>query len=217
MLLAFFLSHSASPHTVGQWRLPRSFQGLRYDRPTYWEHVARTAERGGIDTIFLSDSYSIYETYRGDSDDTLRWAVQCPRHDPLPLIPIMARVTQSIGIITTLSTAFLPPYWVARQFATLDHLTEGRVGWNLVTTAGEPEARQFGQKLDEHDTRYRRAEGISSCARRYGIAGSRTRSSRTARRACSPIHRKSRRSIFTATSSRARGASRCRARRRAGR
>ncbi|WP_250511375.1 NtaA/DmoA family FMN-dependent monooxygenase [Caballeronia sp. GACF4] len=158
MLLAFFLSHSASPHTVGQWRLPRSFQGLRYDRPAYWEHVARTAERGGIDTIFLSDSYSIYETYRGDSDDTLRWAVQCPRHDPLPLIPIMARVTQSVGIITTLSTAFLPPYWVARQFATLDHLTEGRVGWNLVTTAGEPEARQFGQKLDEHDTRYRRAE-----------------------------------------------------------
>ncbi|MCE4574976.1 LLM class flavin-dependent oxidoreductase, partial [Caballeronia sp. CLC5] len=139
-LLAFFLSHSASPHTVGQWRLPRSFQGFRYDRAPYWEHVARTAERGGIDTIFLSDSYSIYETYRGDSDDTLRWAVQCPRHDPLPLISIMARVTQRVGLVTTLSTAFLPPYWVARQFATLDHLTEGRVGWNLVTTAGEPEA-----------------------------------------------------------------------------
>ncbi|CAM4141960.1 Luciferase-like domain-containing protein [Bordetella tumbae] len=158
MLLAYFLSHSASPHTVGQWRLPRSFQGLRYDRPEYWEHVARTAERGGIDTIFLSDSYSIYETYRGSSDDTLRYAVQCPRHDPLPLIPIMARVTQHVGFIATLSTAFLPPFWTARMFATLDHLTEGRVGWNLVTTAGELEARQFGQTLDEHDQRYTRAE-----------------------------------------------------------
>ncbi|WP_454825732.1 NtaA/DmoA family FMN-dependent monooxygenase [Paraburkholderia xenovorans] len=158
MLLAFFLSHSASPHTVGQWRLPRSFQGLRYDRPAYWEHVARTAERGGIDTIFLSDSYSIYETYRGSSDDTLRFAVQCPRHDPLPLIPLMARVTERVGFVTTLSTAFLPPFWTARTFATLDHLTEGRVGWNLVTTAGEQEGRQFGQPLDEHDTRYRRAD-----------------------------------------------------------
>ncbi|WP_144109013.1 NtaA/DmoA family FMN-dependent monooxygenase [Paraburkholderia sp. BCC1886] len=164
MLLAYFLSHSASPHTVGQWRLPRSYQGLRYDRPEYWEHVARTAERGGIDTIFLSDSYSIYETFRGSSDDTLRYAVQCPRHDPLPLIPIMARVTQSVGFVTTLSTAFLPPFWTARTFATLDHLTEGRVGWNLVTTAGEQEGRQFGQPLDDHDTRYRRAaEYLALC------------------------------------------------------
>jgi FMN-dependent oxidoreductase (nitrilotriacetate monooxygenase family) len=158
MLLAFFLSHSPSPHTVGQWRLPRSFQGLRYDRPEYWEHVARTAERGGIDTIFLSDSYSIYETFRESSDDTLRYAVQCPRHDPLPLIPIMARVTRFLGVVTTLGTAFLPPFWTARTFATLDHLTEGRVGWNLVTTAQDSEARQFGQQLDEHDTRYERAD-----------------------------------------------------------
>ncbi|MES2532261.1 MAG: NtaA/DmoA family FMN-dependent monooxygenase [Pseudomonadota bacterium] len=158
MILTFFLSHSASPHTVGQWRLPQSFQGFRYDRPAYWEHVARTAERGGIDAVFLSDSYSIYETYRGNGDDTVRFAVQCPRHDPLPLIPIMARVTNNLGVITTLSTAFLPPYWTARQFATLDHLTEGRVGWNIVTSAGEAEARLFGQPFVAHDARYDRAE-----------------------------------------------------------
>lgn len=158
MKIGFFLSHSASPHTVGQWRLAQSYQGFRYDRAEYWEHVARTAERGGIDVIFLSDSYSIYEVYRGSGADTVRYAVQCPRHDPLPLIPIMARTTRHVGFITTLSTAFLPPYWVARNFATLDHLTEGRVGWNVVTTAGEPEARLFGQQLTEHDARYRRAD-----------------------------------------------------------
>ncbi len=94
MKLAFFLSHSASPHTVGQWRLPDSFEGYRYDRAEYWEHVGRTTERGGIDMIFLIRFLLDIRSLRGQQRRNAALRRTCPRHDPLPLIPIMARVTR---------------------------------------------------------------------------------------------------------------------------
>ena len=134
MHIALIVSHGPSPHTVGQWRLPRSLRGFDYNRPAYWEHLARTAERGLFDMIFLADAYSLHDVYNQSTENAIRYAVQYPRLDPLPLLPIMARVTSHVGLAVTASTTFLPPYWLARHLSTLDHLTEGRVAWNVVTS-----------------------------------------------------------------------------------
>lgn len=159
MHLAAILVHGPSPHTIGQWRLPRSFRGFNFSEPAYWEHLARVLERGKFDMLFLADSYSLPDRYQESSDATIRHAVQYPHHDPLPLLPVMSRVTTHLGVAATVSTTFLPPYWTARTFATLDHITEGRVAWNVVTSYGRSEARCFGlEDIPDHDERYDRAE-----------------------------------------------------------
>lgn len=159
MHLSLIISFSPSPHTLGQWRLARSFRGYDYRKPEYWEHIARTLERGKFDLLFFSDSFALHDRYGGSSDTTIRRAVQCPRLDPLTLLPLVARVTKHLGIAATVSTTFLPPFWLARHFASLDHLTDGRVAWNVVTSFSQSEARNFGlENLPEHDERYDRAD-----------------------------------------------------------
>lgn len=170
MHLALLISHSVSPHTIGQWRLPRSYRGFNPHDPEFWEHVARTAERGLFDMVFFADAYSLHDVYRGSPDDTIRYAVQYPRLDPLPLIPMMARAARQLGFGVTGSTSFLPPYWLARHFATLDHLTNGRIGWNIVTSYARSEAANFGSdQMIEHDDRYAVAEEyVELCNRLWG-------------------------------------------------
>lgn len=157
--LAAITSFSASPHTIGQWRLPRSYKGFDFRRLDYWEHLARTLERGRFDMLFFADAYSLHEAYGGTTDAAIRYAVQYPRMDPFTLVPALARATRHLGFGVTASTTFLPPYWVARHFASLDHVTEGRIGWNIVTSYSDAEARQFGlDSIPDHDTRYDRAD-----------------------------------------------------------
>lgn len=159
MHLALLISNSVSPHTIGQWRLPRSYRGFNFTDPEFWEHLARTAERGLFDMVFFADAYSLHDVYKGTPDDTIRYAVQYPRLDPLPLIPMMSRVARQLGFGVTGSTTFLPPYWLARHFATLDHLTGGRIGWNIVMSYARSEAVNFGlDQMPEHDDRYAVAE-----------------------------------------------------------
>ncbi len=108
--------------------------------------------------IFLADTLGYYE-YDGGPAAAIEHAVQFPLHDPFPLIPIMGRVTQHVGLAVTGSAQYVPPYQMARTLATLDHLTEGRVGWNVVTAYGTSSARNFGvEDLMDHDERYRRAD-----------------------------------------------------------
>lgn len=159
MHIALLISHGPSPHTVGQWRLSRSWRSVSSNPMAFWQHIARTAERGCFDMVFLADAYSLHDAYRGSGDDTIRYAVQYPRLDPLPLVAIMAQATRNLGFGATVSTTFLPPYWTARCFATLDHLTEGRVGWNVVTSYARSEAANFGiEDIPDHDVRYDRAD-----------------------------------------------------------
>ncbi len=159
MHIALLISHSPSPHTVGQWRLSRSWHNVTSDPMGFWQHVARTAERGCFDMVFLADAYSLHDAYRSSGADTIRYAVQYPRLDPLPLVPAMAAATRHVGFAATVSTTFLPPYWTARHFATLDHLTQGRIGWNVVTSYARSEAANFGiADIPDHDERYDRAE-----------------------------------------------------------
>ncbi len=159
MHLAAIVTHSPSPHTIGTWRSARSWRGWSYDRPEVWEHLARTLERGCFDMVFFADSFDLHDAWRDSPDTAVRYAVQYPKHDPLPLLALMARQTEHLGLASTLSTTYLHPYYVARVFATLDHLSGGRAGWNVVTSFGQNEARNFG--LDAalpHDERYDRAD-----------------------------------------------------------
>lgn len=159
MRLAFMASPSPSVHAVGGWRHSRSYRGFHWASPRYWEHVGRTLERGCFDMLFFGDTLQLHDDYSGSPDIAIRYAVQFPRLDPMPLIPIIARVTRTLGFGVTSSTGYVGPYYFSRLLGTLDHLTEGRIGWNVVASYGRAEARAMGQPdVNPHDVRYARAE-----------------------------------------------------------
>ncbi|MBL6654083.1 MAG: NtaA/DmoA family FMN-dependent monooxygenase [Reyranella sp.] len=156
--LAYILGHDPAHHVVGAWAMPQSLVGYDYARPQLWEHIGRTLERGRFDMVFFADSYNLHDVYQGRPDAAIRYAVQYPKHDPMPLVPIITRATSHIGVAVTSSTTYTHPYYLARLLATLDHLSEGRVGWNVVTSYGANEAANFGlESALTHDERYARA------------------------------------------------------------
>jgi FMN-dependent oxidoreductase (nitrilotriacetate monooxygenase family) len=135
-------------HHESAWRLPETRPEATWDVDHYRE-LARIAERGTMDSLFLADSPSL----EGD----LRHR-PVGRLDPLLLLAAVAGATERIGLVATASTTYSHPYDLARRFASLDHISNGRAGWNIVTTASSNAARNFG--LDEtpaHAERYARA------------------------------------------------------------
>ena len=140
--------------THGLWRQP----GNRRDRYTdlaCWLELARIAESGGFETVFLADVVGAYDVYKGSVDPALREGLQIPNNDPLLVIPAMATVTERLGFGVTFSTSYEPPFAFARRMSTLDHLTDGRVGWNIVTSYLPIAARNFGLEAEiPHDERY---------------------------------------------------------------
>ncbi|MCD2198651.1 LLM class flavin-dependent oxidoreductase [Halobacterium sp. KA-4] len=158
MRLNLFTMNSVEHVSVGSWRLPGD-QSHRYHDRDYWTDVARTAERGGFDAVFFADVRGIYDIY-GDSRETaVEKAVQTPSNDPAYLIPAMAEVTDNLGFAITKSTSYNHPYQLAREFSTLDHVTDGRVAFNIVTSYLESAADNLGydDRMD-HDERYDRAD-----------------------------------------------------------
>jgi long-chain alkane monooxygenase len=142
----------------GMWRHPRDSR-YRYTDLEYWNEEARILEAGCFDALFLADVIGTYETAPGDSAAALRAAHQVPANDPLLLVPALAQVTSQLGFAVTISATYEPPFAHARRMSTADHLTNGRIGWNVVTSYLDNAARNFG--LDgqiEHDERYERAE-----------------------------------------------------------
>ena len=130
-----------------------------YNRIEPWIELARLLERGGFDALFLADVIGAYDLYRGGPEAAITEAVQIPANDPAPLIPAMAMATEHLGFAFTSSVLQVPPFTFARHASTLDHLTGGRIAWNIVTSylpnAGENLG--FGG-LPPHDERYARAE-----------------------------------------------------------
>jgi len=117
--------------------------------------LARTLERGSFDSLFLADVVGMYDVYGGSADAALRSAAQVPILDPMMLIPAMATVTERLGFAVTAAVTYEQPYALARRFSTLDHLTKGRVGFNVVTSYLESAARNLGLKTQlDHDQRY---------------------------------------------------------------
>ena len=127
----------------------------RYTDPAYWLELARLLERGGFDSVFLADVLGVYDVHGGTPDAALRHAVQVPLNDPLALVPLMASVTRRLGFGVTVALTYEPPYSFARRMSTLDHLTRGRIGWNIVTGYLDSAARNLGQDGQRaHDERY---------------------------------------------------------------
>jgi FMN-dependent oxidoreductase (nitrilotriacetate monooxygenase family) len=104
-------------------------------------------ERANFDFVMFEDGVSIADSYGGSMELDLKHAVQTPKQDPLPLLPLMAHATSHIGFVATASTSFYPPFLLARLFSTIDSLSGGRVGWNIVTSSETNAARNFG--MDE--------------------------------------------------------------------
>ena len=124
-----------------------------------WLELARICEAGCFDAIFLADVVGLYDTYGGSADTSLREGMQVPVNDPMLLIPAMATVTEHLGFAFTSSVLAAHPFIFARQISTLDHLTGGRVAWNVVTSYLQNAAQSLGfDRLPKHDERYARAE-----------------------------------------------------------
>ena len=153
------MSMNTVSHTFhGSWRDPSSRQ-VSFGDLDFWTHFARTAERGKLDAIFLADVVGVGETYRGGSEVFLREGVQIPANDPMVLCAALIGLTEHLGFAFTSSILQQHPFQFARQISTFDHLSKGRVGWNIVTSALENASRNFGLPgLTPHDERYRWAD-----------------------------------------------------------
>jgi FMN-dependent oxidoreductase (nitrilotriacetate monooxygenase family) len=138
----------------GLWTHPRD-QSHRYKTLSYWTDYARKLEAGLFDGIFLADVVGIYDVLGGSPDAAIRGAVQVPVNDPMLLVPAMAAVTQNLAFGITANLTYEQPFLFARRMSTLDHLTGGRVGWNIVTGYLDSAARAIGLAgQTAHDDRY---------------------------------------------------------------
>ncbi|MEU6561758.1 LLM class flavin-dependent oxidoreductase [Nocardia nova] len=142
----------------GLWRHPAD-QSHRYKEIGYWTELAKLLERGRFDGIFIADVLGIYDVYGGNDIAALRQGAQVPVADPLLLVSAMAAVTEHLGFGITTGTGFEHPFPFARRLSTLDHLTNGRLGWNVVTGYLPSAAANMGdaEHLD-HDERYNQAD-----------------------------------------------------------
>ena len=142
----------------GMWQHPRD-QSTQYGTLAYWTGLAGLLERGLFDGLFLADVLGVYDVYGGMPDAALREAVQVPLIDPVMLVPAMAAVTQHLGFGVTVNLAYEQPFTFARKMSTLDQLTQGRIGWNIVTGYLDSAARAmgFGTQM-AHDDRYALAD-----------------------------------------------------------
>jgi len=144
--------------SAGLWRHPRD-RADKYNSLDYWIEVAEILERGKFDALFIADVLGVYDVYGGNVDAALEEATQIPLNDPVLLIPPMARATRHLGFGVTCTLSFEPPYPFARRMSTLDHLTGGRIGWNIVTGYLNSAAKGVGlDSQNSHDLRYRIAD-----------------------------------------------------------
>jgi long-chain alkane monooxygenase len=140
------------------WAHPRD-RSVEYNSLEYWQELARLAERGKFDGIFLADIVGVYDVFKSGPGPSIVNAVQIPVNDPLLVVPAMAAVTQHIGFGVTANLTYESPYLFARRLSTLDHLTRGRVGWNIVTGYLDSAARGMGLPAQpDHDQRYEVAD-----------------------------------------------------------
>ena len=141
-------------HEAG-WRMPES-DPLASTDLDYWLDIARRAEQAGFDALFLGDVLALQKGADRHLSDAM---------DPLVILSAMAAVTSRIGLIGTASTSFDHPFHLARRFASLDHISKGRAGWNIVTSSNGLEARNFGlDAMPEHGERYARAADVMDAA-----------------------------------------------------
>lgn len=142
----------------GLWQHPDD-ESHRYKDSEYWISLAKTLEKGRFDAIFIADVLGTYDVYGGSRDAAVRHGIQSPVNDPFLIVPLMSAVTKHLGFGVTSSVTHEHPYTFARKMSTLDHLTNGRVGWNIVTSYLKSAAINMGLEGQiKHDERYEIAE-----------------------------------------------------------
>jgi FMN-dependent oxidoreductase (nitrilotriacetate monooxygenase family) len=127
--------------------------------PDLFIDLARSMDRACFDYLIIEDSSMVPYQYKGSHDTYLKYAASTPKLDPAALVPYLAQATRHLGIVPTLSTSEYPPFLLARLVNTLDHVTQGRVGWNCVTSSNDGAAQNYGHEGQyPHDERYDRAD-----------------------------------------------------------
>jgi alkanesulfonate monooxygenase SsuD/methylene tetrahydromethanopterin reductase-like flavin-dependent oxidoreductase (luciferase family) len=155
--LGWFIGRGYSPH---QWNQPWSGSiGSDWMAPDLYLDLARAMDRACFDCLIIEDGSFIADAFQESPEWYLHHAYSVPKSDPVPLVPLLGQATTRLGIIATITTSFYPPYLAARLGATLDHLTRGRVGLNIVTAHNDRSAQNFGlDRHYEHDLRYEMAD-----------------------------------------------------------
>jgi FMN-dependent oxidoreductase (nitrilotriacetate monooxygenase family) len=150
--LAWFLAGSNAQAWGKQWS---GNIGREWMKPDLYVTVARELERAGFDYVLLEDNVFVADTYKSSMDLYLEQAIQVPRMDPMVVAPYMLQATKHIGIVPTVSTFAYHPYLLARLIGTLDQVSGGRAGWNVVTGSSDRAVQNFGfDEMAPHDMRY---------------------------------------------------------------
>lgn len=160
LILNAFVMTTPNHLSPGLWRHPSS-DTSHYNKIEYWVELAKLLERGKLHSLFIADTLGPYDVYGGPKnfEPVVRTGTQFPVGDPSLAVSAMAAVTSHIGFGVTTSTTYEHPYTIARRFSTLDHLTNGRVIWNIVTSYLDSAARMYGlENQVDHDERYNKAE-----------------------------------------------------------
>ncbi|QEY71061.1 LLM class flavin-dependent oxidoreductase [Pseudomonas denitrificans (nom. rej.)] len=158
ILLNAFSMNCVGHINHGLWTHPRD-RSSDFNKLSHWTDLARLLEKGLFDGLFLADILGVYDVYQNGIELTAREAIQLPVNDPLMLVSAMAGATEHLGFGITANLTYEAPYPFARRLSTLDHLSDGRVGWNIVTGYLESTARAMGQDRQiDHDRRYDRAD-----------------------------------------------------------
>ncbi|MEW9855496.1 LLM class flavin-dependent oxidoreductase [Novosphingobium sp. M1R2S20] len=156
--LVSFLINSPINHTVLSWAAPGDNRLEALHDLKLWQDLARTLERGRFDGIFFADTPGVFDRYRDSYADAVKYGVCWPSLDPVVLLSALAAATTHLGLATTMSTSSYQPWTIVRQLGTIDYLSGGRAGWNIVTGHLRGEHRALGLEQLDHDRRYDRAD-----------------------------------------------------------
>lgn len=157
MVMVGFLQAQNCTNLPSSWRHPLS----RDDSMSadYYQEIARILEEGKFHIAFFDDRLAMPDRFGNDHAHTVEYGIRCVKMDPIVVLTTMGMVTTRLGLASTCSTTYFEPFDVARRFATLDLMTNGRVGWNVVTSVNDGEALNMGRDEHmEHDLRYDRAD-----------------------------------------------------------
>ncbi|KAH8888146.1 dibenzothiophene desulfurization enzyme A [Thozetella sp. PMI_491] len=168
--LNFFENSSCgNASCMGQWKNPKDQAKLK-DRLEYYVNLAKLAEKGKITSVFFTDAYGHHEVYENSVSATLMGGGHVGLLDPTVIVGAMAMATKSVGFTVTGSSTYLNPYMMARTWASLDHITDGRVGWNIVTSFSDSSAQAIEfDMIIPHDERYERAHEYMDVLYKYSL------------------------------------------------
>ncbi|RKU47125.1 hypothetical protein DL546_005167 [Coniochaeta pulveracea] len=158
LIVNAFVEMCSGHQSPGLWRHPDD-QSSRFTDVEHWVELAKLLEEAKFHGIFIADVLGGYDVYKKSLEPAITTGAQWPVNEPLSVVPAMAAATKNIGFGVTVSTTYEQPYHLARRLSTVDHLTKGRLGWNIVTSYLDSAARNLGRtEQPAHDDRYAQAE-----------------------------------------------------------